>query len=80
MEEPCTNPSTALTRRTALKIAGGAAAAGVVADGLVAAPAAEAAAAGPLDTLVFGNTSSETAHSLTTTDSVVVTGALSPSR
>ena len=77
MEQSSSVPNSAFTRRTALKLAGGAAATGVIADGLVAAPAAEAAAAYPLDTLVFGNTSSETAHSLTTTDSVVVTGALS---
>lgn len=69
--------STPFTRRTALKFAGGAAAAGLVAaDALAAAPSAQAAAATPLDTLVFGNTSSETAHSLSSTDSTVVTGAL----
>jgi hypothetical protein len=72
--------NTAFTRRTALKAAGTAAVAGgLIADGVAAAPGAEAAAAGPLDTLVFGNTTSETAHALTTTDSVVVTGALSQS-
>ena len=77
MEEHRTTPDTAFTRRTALKFAGGAAAAGLVGDALVAAPGAQAAAAYPLDTLVFGNTASETAHALTTTDSAVVTGALS---
>jgi len=72
--------STAFTRRTALKFAGGAAATGLVAgDALAAAPSAQAAAAYPLDTLVFGNTSSETAHALSTTDSTVITGALSQS-
>jgi len=80
MQENSSTPNTALTRRTALRIAGGAAAAGLVAgDALIAASDAQAAAAGPLDTLVFGNTTSETAHSLSTTDSTVITGALSQS-
>ena len=77
MEEHRTTPDTAFTRRTALRFAGGAAAAGLVGDALLAAPGAQAAAAAPLDTLVFGNPASETAHALTTTDSAVVTGALS---
>ena len=76
---PPNAPDTAFTRRTALKFTGGAAAAGLIGEGLAAAPSAQAAAAYPLDTLVFGNTASENAHSLTTTDSTVVTGALSQS-
>jgi hypothetical protein len=76
MEDNRTIPSTSFTRRTALKLAGCVAAAGLVADRLAATPSAQAAAAGPLDTLVFGDTTSETAHSLSTTDSVTITGAL----
>lgn len=80
--------SEALQRRSLLKLAAGTA--GVVTAGhvwqadpahAVPSPASAEAKAGALDTLVFGDSASETAHDLTTTYSDVVTGGLGqPSR
>jgi len=66
------------SRRTTFKLAGGIAAAGLIGGEAVArAPAAQAAAAYPTDALVLGNATSEAAHSLSVTDSAVITGELS---
>ncbi|KUM73277.1 carbohydrate binding domain-containing protein [Streptomyces curacoi] len=72
-----------LQRRSLLKLAVGTAATGWLWQGVGTAQAAADAtpttappAAGPLDTLVFGNTASESAHGLTATLSDVVTGGL----
>ncbi|MGW6909130.1 Tat pathway signal protein [Streptomyces sp. NPDC054940] len=74
--------SEALQRRSLLKMAAGTTAAGWLWQGGGTARAADATATaagravGPLDTLVFGNTASESAHGLTATRSDVVTGGL----
>ncbi|MFD4604619.1 hypothetical protein ACFWPQ_42220 [Streptomyces sp. NPDC058464] len=74
--------SPGVTRRNLLRSA--AALAGMTASGWIWDAAAlpdpaQAAAAGPLDTLIMGNSSSESAHSLSSTRSTSLTGALSQS-
>lgn len=74
--------SEAPPRRSLLKMAAGTAAAGWLWQGGKSAPAAAATetvaghGVGPLDTLVFGDTASESAHGVTATRSDVVTGGL----
>ncbi|WP_371582041.1 Tat pathway signal protein [Streptomyces sp. NBC_01314] len=74
----------ALQRRSLLKMAAGTAAAGwlwqggtaLAADATTTAPATAASASRALDTLVLGNTASESAHGLTASLSDVVAGGL----
>ncbi|MFG2965954.1 Tat pathway signal protein [Streptomyces sp. NPDC048288] len=70
--------SESLQRRSLLKAAAGATAAGWLWQGGIRpqAAAADASCAGPLDTLVLGDTASERAHGLSATLSDTVSGAL----